>query len=565
MLWSLLLIMNCLNLFFFRIWLGPKGIFYSSILLSLILLLLLINDLYLYMINNFYLYIDFGRWFFNLDIIDSHLLFIIDNLALLMAIVVVLLSIFAQYFGLEYMYREAYISRLLYLLNFFTTSVVFLFFIFDFFLILIIWELIGLFSLLLVNFYAIRVYTIKAALKTFIYSRISDSFIFCQFILIILIFNTSDLSILFIQIPFFIFYNIYVFTFGINILTFLSVLLVLASSIKAAQIIVHVWLPDAMEAPTPASALIHSSTLVIMGIFLIIRFNIIFEFSFLANLLMTIIGSLTIAFGAVVASFQNDIKKLVAFSTISQMGYLFCGCGFFCYTEVLFYLIIHAFNKAFLFIIVGYVVHYFNSNTDLRYMGSLIIYALDLIFILFIISLNLTGLPYSSGFIAKEFLIFQTFKNDLINLIVRSCWFISFFFTPFYMLWLNLNVFYYLKLNTVGFYKSLLISNQTLLYKFINLQLNLNFINSNLTIFILFVFFWIILLSSEFLLLILFNFNSIFNIINCASWSYFNIFFFNCNLIFSSLSLTFLSYFIFYIVFFTCRFFFLIKWINSFY
>ena len=175
-----------------------------------------------------------------------------------------------------------------------------------------------------------------------------------------------------------------------------------------------------MEAPTPASALIHSSTLVIMGIFLIIRFNIIFEFSFIANLFLALLGSSTIAFGALVASYQNDIKKLVAFSTISQMGYLFCGCGFLCYNEVLFYLIIHAFNKAFLFIIVGYIVHFFSSNTDMRFMGSLSLFAIDLLFILIFISLNLTGLPYTSGFIAKELLLFQTFKSDFLSLLIRS-------------------------------------------------------------------------------------------------------------------------------------------------
>lgn len=175
-----------------------------------------------------------------------------------------------------------------------------------------------------------------------------------------------------------------------------------------------------MEAPTPASALIHSSTLVIMGIYLIIRFQILFEFSIVANFLLAVLGSLTIALGAVSASFQNDIKKLVAYSTISQMGYLFCGCGFLCYNEVLFYLIVHALNKAFLFIIVGYVVHFFNGNTDLRYMGSLLFYALDLAFILFIISLNLTGLPYTAGFLTKELLLFQTFRDDFLILFVRA-------------------------------------------------------------------------------------------------------------------------------------------------
>lgn len=176
-----------------------------------------------------------------------------------------------------------------------------------------------------------------------------------------------------------------------------------------------------MEAPTPASALIHSSTLVIMGIYFIIRFNILFEFSSISNFLLAFIGSLTIAFGSITASFQNDIKKLVAYSTISQMGYLFCGCGFLCYNEVIFYLSIHALNKAFLFIIVGYIVHFFNSNTDLRFMGSTYLYALDITFILIIVSLNLTGLPYTSGFLAKEFLLFQTFKDEIFSYIIRAC------------------------------------------------------------------------------------------------------------------------------------------------
>lgn len=167
-----------------------------------------------------------------------------------------------------------------------------------------------------------------------------------------------------------------------------------------------------MEAPTPASALIHSSTLVIMGIYLIIRFNIVFEFSFLGNVFLMLIGGLTVALGALSAVFQNDIKKLVAYSTVSQMGYLFCGCGFMAYREVLFYLAIHALNKAFLFILVGYIVHFFNGNTDLRFMGSLFSHSKEVVFCLLIVSFNLTGLPLTSGFFAKEFLVFQTFKSD---------------------------------------------------------------------------------------------------------------------------------------------------------
>jgi len=147
---------------------------------------------------------------------------------------------FALYFGVEYMYREAFINRLLYLLNLFATSVIFLFFSFDFFLIMFSWECIGLFSLLLVNFYSTRIYTIKAALKTFIFSRISDMFMFISFLLTILIFNTTDLSIIFLQIPFFLFHYLFFGNTSLHFLTFFSFCVVTSGGIKAAQFFAHV-------------------------------------------------------------------------------------------------------------------------------------------------------------------------------------------------------------------------------------------------------------------------------------------------------------------------------------
>ena len=188
-----------------------------------------------------------------------------------------------------------------------------------------------------------------------------------------------------------------------------------------------------MEAPTPASALIHSSTLVIAGIFLIIRFSILFEFTILTNYFLILLGGLTLSFGAITATFQNDIKKLVAYSTISQIGYLVCGCGFCCYEEVLIYLIIHAMNKAFLFILVGYIVHFFNGNTDMRTMGGSYLYSFDITILLLGVCINLAGIPYSAGFLGKEFLLFQVLRGDFISLFIRSCWTVSFFFTPIYM------------------------------------------------------------------------------------------------------------------------------------
>jgi NADH-quinone oxidoreductase subunit L len=244
---------------------------------------------------------------------------------------------------------------------------------------------------------------------------------FLSFILTITVFNSTDLSIIFVKVPFMAFHYIYFSSIGFHFLTIFSFCLVTSGAVKAAQFFFHVWLPDAMEAPTPASALIHSSTLVIAGIFLIIRFSVLFEFTSFTNYYMSVLGALTLSFGAITATFQNDIKKLVAYSTISQIGYLMCGCGFGCYEEVLIYLIIHALNKAFLFILVGYTVHFFSGNTDLRQMGGSYIYSFDILVLLTGVCFNLAGLPYSAGFLGKEFLINQVLRDDFIVMFVRAC------------------------------------------------------------------------------------------------------------------------------------------------
>lgn len=167
-------------------------------------------------------------------------MFCVDTLALIAAVLVLVLTTLALYFGIEYMFRDAFINRLLYLLNLFATSVVFLFFCYDFFLIMFAWESIGLYSLLLVNFYSTRIYTIKAALKTFIFSRISDMFMFFSFILTILFFNTTDLSLIFLQTPFLAFHYVFVGQTAIHFLTFFAFCLASSGVIKAAQFFSHV-------------------------------------------------------------------------------------------------------------------------------------------------------------------------------------------------------------------------------------------------------------------------------------------------------------------------------------
>jgi len=520
------LIVHCLFIFLFKKWMGPVGTFYSSILTFSVTLLLTLNELWLTLVYGNYYYIDFGRWFFCLDLIDSHLVFCVDSLALSAASLVLTLTMFALYFGVEYMYREAFINRLLYLLNLFATSVIFLFFCYDYFLIMFAWECIGLFSFLLVNFYSTRVYTIKAALKTFVFSRISDMFMFISFVLTIVVFNTTDLSIIFLQIPFLAFHYMFIGQTAFHFLTFFSICLVLSGGIKAAQFFAHVWLPDAMEAPTPASALIHSSTLVVAGVFLIIRFSILFEFTLFTNYFLIMVGALTLSFGAVTAVFQNDIKKLVAYSTISQIGYLVCGCGFCCYEEVLIYLIIHALNKAFLFVLVGYTVHFFNANTDMRQMGGAYLYSFDIAVLLFGACFNLVGLPYSAGFLGKEFLLFQVLREDFVSLFVRGCWLVSFFFTPIYMFILVFVVSFGAKKGTLlsystywytNFYQNFfafthnLGPNLTLkaLVKSNRYRFQFTVITARTTIYLLFTFWCFFFFFGEFLLLLTFNFNNL--------------------------------------------------------
>lgn len=571
----ILLFLHCLFIFLFKKWLGPMGTFYASLFIFPFSLFLALNELYFILLNGNYFYIDFGRWFFCLDLIDSHLVFCVDTLSLICASLVLTLTTLALYFGVEYMYREAFINRLLYLLNLFATSVIFLFFCYDFFLIMFAWECIGLFSLLLVNFYSMRIYTIKAALKTFVFSRISDMFMFLSFILCILIFNTTDLSLIFLQIPFLSFHYLFLGNFALHFLTFFSFCLVTSGVIKAAQFFFHVWLPDAMEAPTPASALIHSSTLVVAGVFLVIRFSILFEFTVFVNYYLAVLGGVTLAFGSITAVFQNDIKKLVAYSTISQIGYLVCGCGFCCYEEVLLYLIIHALNKAFLFILVGYTVHFFNGNTDMRQMGGVYLYSFDIAVLLFGACFNLAGLPYSAGFLGKEFLLFQVLKDDFLSLFVRACWLVSFFFTPIYMFILTFVVMFgakkgvfttyylfwnykYFSLNQILLnLKELKITNIKLLNFYLIHRFQFTLFTCRTTIYILFSFWLFFFFFGESLLLILFNFTTITDSISSHSF-----FIFKTHILFflNNASMHLSNTIMFYIIFFTtCSFIFLLN------
>ena len=489
---------------------------YAFRIILLIIFVFIVNNvswLYKILSTNDIYFISWGQFYYFDNMFNSNFLFCFDTLGSISSILVSALAFVTFIFSIEYMYREYQLNQLFYLLFFFVTSILYLFIVYDLILILICWELIGLLSFLLVNFYKTRVYSIKAAYKTFIFSRISDMFFFFILLLCVSNFNTTDMGEIFNQVPYFMYHMIIIKTTGYHFLSVLGLLVFICSSIKAAQFFWHVWLPDAMEAPTPASALIHSSTLVIMGIYLILRFSIIFEFTKSVNIWISLYGSITIGIASIAAVCQNDLKKLVAYSTISQIGYLFCGCGVNCANEVLLYLIVHAINKANLFIIVGYIVHYFNGNTDMRYMGGIHLLIFDLSVFALIIWINLSGMPYSLGFFSKEFLILQCFKHDWVSIFIFINFCTSMLCTPIYIyIFINNVLFGPLKspFSTWLFAKTLFNKKYA---KFLKLKWYRNYnkgvmnvISSYWIIVLLFIFAIICLFTDTYLIYIIFNF-----------------------------------------------------------
>lgn len=217
-------------------------------------------------------------------------------------------------------------------------------------------------------------------------------------------------------------------------LTVMAACLFVAASCKCAQFVLFVWLPDAMEAPTPASALIHSSTLVVMGIFMLLRTAALFRLSTAILYTAMLAGALTVLYGAVFSVQTGDLKKAVAYSTISQVGYLYCGCGLMALRETLIYLVVHAICKAMLFVFVGYIVHLFGGTTSLRKMGGIFYIAPDVAIYVFALAVILAGAPYTVGFAAKELIVSHILSvSSPVMLVVLLCWSVAFLCTPLYL------------------------------------------------------------------------------------------------------------------------------------
>jgi len=274
----------------------------------------------------------------------------------------------------------------------------------NFFVLVIGWEGIGLCSYLLIGFWSTRLAARKAAMKAMIVNSIGDVCLFMAMSVLTYYFQTLDFDVLSQLIPFVPENEQYI----INMTCFL---LIIAVTAKSSQIGLHIWLSDAMEGPTPVSALIHAATMVTAGIFLVIRTSFLFEASETALTILTLLGSLTAFVAATMALGQYDIKKVIAFSTCSQLGYILSCCGLSSYAFGFFHLITHVFFKALLFLCAGVIIHSLGGEQDIRKMGGLRKWMPLTYISMLIATLALIGFPYTAGFYSKDLIIETAYSN----------------------------------------------------------------------------------------------------------------------------------------------------------
>ena len=271
------------------------------------------------------------------------------------------------------------------------------------------WEGVGLASYLLIGFWHHKDSANKAAIKAFVVNRVGDFGYAIGIAGIFYIFGTISFDSIFSQVDQFSEHQIQFLSFSFPTLDFLCFLLFIGAMGKSAQLGLHTWLPDAMEGPTPVSALIHAATMVTAGVFLVARMSPLYEFATFTNLFITFIGAATAIFAASIALTQNDIKRVIAYSTCSQLGYMFFAAGVGAYNASIFHLTTHAFFKALLFLSAGSVIHAMHHEQDMRKMGGLFKKIPFTASMMWIGSLAIIGFPYLSGYYSKESILENAF------------------------------------------------------------------------------------------------------------------------------------------------------------
>ena len=369
-------------------------------------------------------YFDLAHWFRSGDF-QVDFSFYLDQLSLVMLLVVTGVGFLIHIYSVGYMWDDDGYYRFMAYLNLFMFFMLTLVLAKNYLMMFIGWEGVGLASYLLIGFWFIKDSAASAGKKAFIVNRIGDFGFLIALFLMVKHFGTLDFLTLFAKIQ-----PLASETTGAGLLTAIALLLMVGAAGKSAQIPLYVWLPDAMEGPTPVSALIHAATMVTAGVYMAARSHVIFERAPSALTVVAIIGTLTALFAATIGIVQTDIKKVLAYSTVSQLGYMFMACGVGAFSAGIFHLMTHAFFKGLLFLAAGSVIHGIGGEQDMHKMGGLRSYMPWTFMTMGIATLAIAGIPPLAGFWSKDEILWRAFGASWVYWLIGV---ITAFITSFYM------------------------------------------------------------------------------------------------------------------------------------
>nr|AGE93627.1 NADH dehydrogenase subunit 5 [Capsaspora owczarzaki] len=360
-------------------------------------------SLYLGITQSQPVHINLLTWFTN-DTLNVNWGLQFDSITYVMLVVVTAISALVHLYSTEYMGTDPHLPRFMSYLSLFTFFMLILVTADNIVQLFIGWEGVGTCSYLLINYWYTRIQANKSAIKAMVVNRVGDMALSLAMFCLIYMFNSIEFSTIFANIAT-VNNTIIILGLEINLISVTGILIFIGAVGKSAQLTLHTWLPDAMEGPTPVSALIHAATMVTAGVYLIIRCSPLYEHSNISLTLITIVGALTAFFAATVGLLQNDIKRVIAYSTCSQLGYMVFAAGLSSFSVSLFHLFNHAFFKALLFLSAGSVIHALADEQDFRKIGGLISKVPLTYSLVLIGSLSLAGFPYLTGFYSKDIIL----------------------------------------------------------------------------------------------------------------------------------------------------------------
>lgn len=370
---------------------GSHIITCSSVILTTLLAILAFIEVG---INNIPVTIDVARWI-DAEALNVMWSFKFDSLTVSMLLPVLIVSSLVHIYSISYMSHDPHNQRFFSYLSLFTFMMIILVTGNNYLLMFVGWEGVGICSYLLVNFWFTRIAANQSSISALLTNRVGDCFLTIGIFAMLWSFGNIDYNLIFSLAPY----------YNDNIITMIGICLVIGATAKSSQVGLHIWLPQAMEGPTPVSALIHAATMVTAGVYLLMRSSPLIEYSSTVLIICLWLGAITTVFSSLIGLFQQDIKKVIAYSTMSQLGMMVIGIGLSSYNIALFHLVNHAFYKALLFLGAGAVIHSVADNQDFRKYGGLRPFLPLTYSVMLIASLSLVAVPFMTGFYSKDLIL----------------------------------------------------------------------------------------------------------------------------------------------------------------